>query len=79
MNVLKFDFWDHQSSKHPQEWTKSGLRSKIWVFLKMVISRCGASSARFYPGALIYNEEIFRCECNVARANVTKASSGNIE
>ena len=51
--MLKINFWDHQSSKHPQEWTKSGLRSKNWFLEKLVIFRWGASKLRFHPGALI--------------------------
>ena len=50
--MLKIKFRDHQSSKHPQEWTKSGLRSKIGFQKKMVISRWGASKSRSNPGAL---------------------------
>ena len=52
--VLKIKFRDHQSSKHPQEWTKSGLRSKNGFQKKMVISRWGASKSRSNPGALTW-------------------------
>ena len=48
--MLKINFRDHQSSKHPQEWTKSGLGSKNVFKRKMVISRWGASKSRFHPG-----------------------------
>ena len=51
--MLKIKFRDHQSSKHPQEWTKSGLRSKNGFQKKMVISRWGASKVRSCFGPLI--------------------------